>query len=138
MRSAPIGLVMLTDERENVRRETEEVDRRVFDAWADLLRDGLVNRDGTTPEVVVGEPLELDPQTRSDLNTQTDPTWPHVHARLRCPFEEFVALFPSSHVLDVPDGRLRALLCLCEMAGVTPSSRDRTAPGASPPAWERL
>ena len=32
-------------------------------------------------------------EERKKLNKQTDPTWPHVHARLKCSFDEFINIF---------------------------------------------
>jgi L-fucose isomerase len=63
----------------------------------------------------------------------TDPTWPHVHAKLDCSFEEFTKLFPANHVQGVVGDKVRALEYLCEISGITPivAGRDRI-----PPIWE--
>lgn len=39
--------------------------------------------------IVKGESVELDEQIRKRINSETDPTWPHVHARL--PMSELLA-----------------------------------------------
>jgi len=85
-----------------------------------------------------GESLDLDADTRRQLNDQTDPTWPHVHAKLTCAFDEFLSVFPCNHVLGVPGDRVGALNDLCEIAGIVPiilgpEGRDRV-----PPIWERV
>jgi len=88
--------------------------------------------------MVSGRAARLDARTRKALNAQTDPTWPHLHAKLNCTFDEFLSVFPSNHALGVPGDRVRALTYLCEMAGVVPvilgpQGRDRVRP-----IWERL
>jgi len=88
--------------------------------------------------IVRGEAIDLDAETRKALNAQTDPTWPHVHARLNCTFEEFLSVFPSNHVLGVPGNRVRALTYLCEMAGVTPIILGPDARSRVRPIWERV
>jgi L-fucose isomerase len=69
------------------------------------------------------------------LAEQTNPTWPHVWARLECTFDEFLNVFPCNHVQGVPGDRVRALTMLCEMAGIQPVvlGRDRLAP-----IWEQV
>jgi L-fucose/D-arabinose isomerase len=54
MRSTAIGLVMLNDERPHVHRQNEAQTMAVLHRWADVLRPWLRNRDGTSPEIVVG------------------------------------------------------------------------------------
>ena len=49
--------------------------------------------------IVPGEIVDLPPEQRRALNEQTNPTWPHVHARLHCDYEEFVDAFPCNHIL---------------------------------------
>ncbi len=88
--------------------------------------------------IMLGEALELPPAERKALNAMTDPTWPHVHAKLRCSFEEFLATFPCNHVLGVIGNEVRSLNYLCEVAGIVPvvlgpEGRDRI-----PPIWERV
>lgn len=68
--------------------------------------------------VVRGEVLDLPEPERRRLNEQTDPTWPHVHARLACSFDDLLRVFPSNHILATPGDRVRPLLRLAEAAGI--------------------
>ncbi|MCL5987259.1 MAG: fucose isomerase [Actinobacteria bacterium] len=70
--------------------------------------------------LVKGESLDLPDEERKRVNLQTDPTWPHVHARLECSFDEFINVFPSNHILGVSGDVLRSLVYVCEIAGITP------------------
>jgi len=88
--------------------------------------------------IVPGEAVELDPETRRNLNAQTDPTWPHVHARLHCSFDEFVALFPCNHILAVEGDHVEALTLLCEIAGITPIILGERGKERIPPIWEQV
>ncbi|RKY65300.1 MAG: fucose isomerase [Candidatus Latescibacterota bacterium] len=88
--------------------------------------------------IVKGEVVELPPEERRRINSMTDPTWPHVHAKLPCSFQEFVDLFPCNHVLGVAGDHVRSLVYLCEISGITPvvlgpEGRERTEP-----IWERV
>jgi L-fucose isomerase len=88
--------------------------------------------------IALGESLELPPEERRALNAETNPTWPHVHVKLHCDFQEFLSTFPCNHVLGVVGNRLRSLTYLCEIAGIDPvilgpAGRERVAP-----IWERL
>jgi len=88
--------------------------------------------------IVLGESLDLPPEERKMINQQTDPTWPHVHAKLRCDFEEFLATFPCNHVMGVTGNRVRALTYLCEMAGIAPVILGPEGKERVPPIWERV
>lgn len=68
--------------------------------------------------VARGEALDLPEAERKRLNEQTDPTWPHVHARLDCSFDDLLRVFPSNHILATPGDRVRPLLRLAEAAGI--------------------
>jgi L-fucose isomerase len=70
--------------------------------------------------IVTGESVDLPPEERKNLNKQTDPTWPHVHARLNCNIDEFIRLFPSNHIQGVSGDRLRSLTYLCEISEIEP------------------
>jgi len=88
--------------------------------------------------ITKGEALELPADERKAINKQTDPTWPHVHARLNASFDEFLALFPCNHAQGVIGDRVRALTYLCEISGIAPviggaEGKDRIAP-----IWERV
>jgi L-fucose isomerase len=54
MRSTPIGIAMLNDEREHVWRANNPANEQVVRRWSDLIRARLRNVDGSAPEVVVG------------------------------------------------------------------------------------
>lgn len=88
--------------------------------------------------IVPGEVVELDEETRRRINEETNPTWPHLHARLECSFEEFITLFPCNHVLGVEGDRVRALTYLCEIAGITPVILGPRAKERITPIWERV
>ncbi len=85
--------------------------------------------------IIPGEAVELPEEESQALKEQTDPTWPHVWARLECSFEEFLNVFPCNHVQGVPGDRVRALTMLCEMTGIKPIvlGRERLRP-----VWEEV
>jgi len=86
--------------------------------------------------IVKGESLDLPAKQRKALNAQTNPTWPHVHARLECSFDEFLTTFPANHVQGIVGDRVRALNYICEIAGITPVLLGKTREGRIPPIWE--
>jgi len=88
--------------------------------------------------IVPGESLDLPEEERRALNEQTNPTWPHVHARLNCSFEEFVSVFPCNHILAVLGDKVRALTYLCEIAGIKPIVLGPAGKERIPPIWERV
>lgn len=88
--------------------------------------------------MVLGESVELSPEERKSLNAQTNPTWPHVHVKLHCGFEEFLTIFPCNHILGVANNHLRALNYLCEIAGIDPIILGSDAKKRVPPVWERV
>jgi L-fucose isomerase len=88
--------------------------------------------------IVLGEAVELPPEERKALNAQTNPTWPHVHAKLHCSFEEFTSVFPCNHILGVAGNVVRPLTYLCEIAGVTPIILGPESERRIPPIWERI
>ena len=88
--------------------------------------------------IVKGESLELPAEERKAINALTDPTWPHVHAKLNCSFDEFLALFPSNHVLGTMGDQVRALTYLCEIAGITPVIFGPDGANRIAPIWERI
>lgn len=85
--------------------------------------------------IVPGEAAELPPEESRELKEQTDPTWPHVWAKLDGSFRQFLNVFPCNHVQGVPGDRVRALTMLCEICGITPIvlGQDRL-----PPIWEMM
>ena len=51
---------MLTDKRPHVHRETEELNRRVLQRWAEIIRERAKCVDGSSYEVVVGSEIVHD------------------------------------------------------------------------------
>jgi L-fucose/D-arabinose isomerase len=86
--------------------------------------------------VVPGEVVDLPAETRRALNEQTNPTWPHVHTRLHCEYEEFVDVFPCNHILATAGDAVRPLVRLAEIAGIPPVVLGPR--GRRRPIWERL
>jgi L-fucose isomerase len=88
--------------------------------------------------IMKGKQVKLSAAKRRLLNAQTDPTWPHVHAKVEATFEEFLKVFPCNHVLGVAGDVTERLNYLCELTGITPvilgpAGRERVAP-----IWERV
>jgi len=88
--------------------------------------------------IVLGEAVELPPEERKAINEQTNPTWPHVHAKLHCSFEEFIEVFPCNHILGVAGNHVRALKYLCEIAGIEPIILGPEAEKYSKPIWKHI
>ena len=88
--------------------------------------------------ITKGEALELPAEQRKAINAQTDPTWPHVHARLSASFDEFLALFPCNHAQGVIGDKVRALKYLCEISGITPVIGGAEGKDQVLPIWERV
>jgi L-fucose isomerase len=88
--------------------------------------------------IVSGRNVDLPADERKQINDQTNPTWPHVHARLDCSFEEFLSVFPCNHVLGISGDRVRALNNFCEIAGITPILLGPGSANRIPPIWERV
>ena len=86
--------------------------------------------------IVRGESLNLPAKERKRLNMQTDPTWPHVHARLNCSFDEFVNIFPCNHILGVAGDYIDSLIYLCEISGITPVVLGKDKENRIKPVWE--
>lgn len=88
--------------------------------------------------IVRGESLGLDDKKSMLLNKQTDLTWPHVHARLNCSFNEFVSIFPSNHIQGVAGDFLESLIYLCEISGIIPVVLGSDGGKRTKPIWERV
>ena len=88
--------------------------------------------------IIKGESMDLPEEQRRAINERTDPTWPHVHARLTCSFEEFLAVFPCNHVMGTVGDRVQALIYLCEIAGITPVVLGPEGEQRQLPIWERV
>jgi L-fucose/D-arabinose isomerase len=111
-----------------------------FDAAAAELTFCRLGLWGDRPYMVIcrGRSVELPPEERARINAMTNPTWPHVHARLDCPYDEFLAVFPSNHVLAVQGDRVRSLVWACEIAGITPIVLGDAGQERIVPLWDRL
>jgi L-fucose isomerase len=88
--------------------------------------------------IVRGESLDLPPEERKRLAQMTNPTWPHVYAKLECTFEEFKDVFPANHIQGAPGDLVRPLVYLCEIAGVKPVVLGSAAQSRIAPIWERV
>ena len=88
--------------------------------------------------IALGEAVELPPDERKAINAETNPTWPHVHVKLHCNFDEFLKVFPCNHILGVAGNHVRALTYLCEMSGVEPVILGPEGQKRIPPIWERV
>jgi L-fucose/D-arabinose isomerase len=85
-----------------------------------------------------GESAELSAEERKEINEETNPTWPHVHAKLQGSFEEFLSVFPCNHIQGVPGNLVRPLNYLCEITGITPVILGQDGKDRIPPIWERI
>ncbi len=86
--------------------------------------------------IVPGEVVALPAEQRRALNAQTDPTWPHVHARLRCSPEEMFRVFPCNHVHATPGDQVRPLVELAQMCGI--QTIVLGTDGVDRQLWDRL
>jgi L-fucose isomerase len=85
--------------------------------------------------IIPGEVIDLPPEQRRALNAQTDPTWPHVHARLHCSHEEMLQIFPCNHIHATPGDQVEPLVKLAEICGITPVLLGSHR--LSAPLWDR-
>lgn len=86
--------------------------------------------------IMKGESVGLSEADARAINVQTNPTWPHVHARVSGSFEQFLSVFPCNHVIGAPGDRVRSLVYLCEIAGITPVVLGPEGERRLPPIWE--
>jgi L-fucose isomerase len=86
--------------------------------------------------IIPGESVELPAERRRELNAQTDPTWPHVHARLHCAYEEMLKIFPCNHIHATPGDQVGPLVQLAEICGITPVVLG--GDHALRPLWDRV
>ncbi len=70
MRSTPIGLAMLNDERPHVWQQNNPENMRVVNQWADLIRANVKNADGSAPEVVVGDKIITSVRVAQEVGEQ--------------------------------------------------------------------
>jgi len=88
--------------------------------------------------IVRGESQQLDKQTSKRLGEMTNPTWPHVYAKLECSFEQFLNVFPANHVHGIAGDCVRRLVYLCQIADIKPILLGETAKGYLQPVWEQV
>lgn len=86
--------------------------------------------------IVSGKNMDLPEAKRKEINDSTNPTWPHVHAKLDCTFDEFVNVFPCNHVQGIPGDKVAALVYCCEIAGIKPIVLGERAKQFPAPIWE--
>ncbi len=93
-----------------------------FDAAACNLTFARIGLWDDKPYMVIikGESISLDERVRKRINDETNPTWPHVHARLDCDFESFLKVFPCNHILAVKGDCVESLKYFCEISGISP------------------
>ncbi len=70
MRSTPIGLVMLNDERPHVYEWNNPINEKVISRWAEMIRKGLKNEDGTELEVVVASKIVTGVRTAQEVGEE--------------------------------------------------------------------
>lgn len=83
-----------------------------------------------------GEVVALPGDVRQKLNAQTDPTWPHVHARLQCAYADAVQVLPSNHLHATAGDVVARLAYTAEIAGIQPivlGDEQRVTP-----IWDRI
>ena len=86
--------------------------------------------------IMKGESMDLPAEERRAINELSNPTWPHVHAKLGCSFEEFLTVFPCNHVMGTVGDQVRSLTYLCEIAGITPVVLGPEGAERLKPIWE--
>jgi len=111
-----------------------------FDAAAGEMTFARLGVWDDKPFMVIsrGEAVELPAAERKKINESTDPTWPHVHAKIQGSFEEFLAVFPCNHVLGASGDHIRSLTYLCEISGITPVLLGKDGVERIAPIWERV
>ena len=57
MRTTPIGIIMINDEREHVYTQNNEENIRVVKQWAEIISENVVNIDGSRPEIIIGSEI---------------------------------------------------------------------------------
>jgi L-fucose isomerase len=88
--------------------------------------------------IVPGENLDLPEEERKAINNLSNPTWPHVHARLECSFEEFLNVFPANHIQAIPGDYVDTLVYYCEILGIKPIVLGPRGKERLTPLWEIL
>lgn len=57
MKTSTTGIVMLNDEREHVWSKNNAENEAVLKKWAKVIKEGIKNIDGSSPEVVIGSKI---------------------------------------------------------------------------------
>ncbi len=83
--------------------------------------------------IIPGEAVKLSAKDSKALAAQTDPTWPHVWAKLDCDFQAFLNVFPCNHAQGAPGDLVQALTMLCDITGIKPVVLGRER---QQPVWE--
>ncbi len=109
-----------------------------FDAAAGILTFARLGLWNDTPYMVIirGESLSLPEDVRRKINSETNPTWPHVHAKLQCDFSDFLRVFPCNHIIAVAGDYVDALKYFCDICGIKAIILDKNTQAAS--IWEMV
>ncbi len=70
MRSTPIGIAMLNDERPHVFKVNNEENMAVVQQWVDAIRPLIKTVDGTTPEIVIGSKTIYSPRVAREVGEE--------------------------------------------------------------------
>ena len=70
MRSTPIGIAMLNDERPHVYEWNNPINEKVVASWAQIIRDGVKNVDGSAPDVVVASKIVTSVRTAQEVGEE--------------------------------------------------------------------
>lgn len=83
-----------------------------------------------------GESVALPDDERRRLNAMTDPTWPHMHARLDASIEETLRMLPANHIHATAGDVIAELVHVAELAGIEPIVLGGA--DAARPIWQRV
>lgn len=86
--------------------------------------------------IMAAESVDLPQEQRKALGALTDPTWPHVYARLDGDFAQFLQYFPANHIQGVVGDRIESLVYACEIAGIKPIVLGKRGKEIMPPIWD--
>lgn len=70
MRTTPIGIAMLNDEREHVWKQNNPENIVVVQKWAKIIRKLIRNIDGSSPEVIVGSEIVTSVRTAQKVGVE--------------------------------------------------------------------
>ncbi|MEM2673494.1 MAG: hypothetical protein QXG34_02095, partial [Candidatus Bathyarchaeia archaeon] len=118
MKSTPIGIALINDEREHVWRANREECMEVVNKWAEIIKRGVKSVDGTSPEVIVGSDTITSVRVAQKVGEEL--------ARANC--KQIILCF---YVWDFPFlvwpfvnsvGRNKPILCLSNNSGKYPGN----------------